>query len=56
MSAQVEQMAAQAQELATTAEQLKGLVSRFKLDDGAAQTATGVRKPAATRATLRRVA
>ena len=57
MSAQVEQMSAQAQELAVTAEQLKGLVSRFKLDDRTALTAAGARRPPTrTAMPLRRVA
>ena len=43
MSAQVEQMSAQAQELAKTAEQLKQLVARFKLDNASA--AAGGSKP-----------
>jgi methyl-accepting chemotaxis protein len=57
MSAQVEQMAAQAQALANTADQLKQLVSLFKLDDHAAPAAASARNQAA-RATssLRRVA
>jgi hypothetical protein len=45
MSAQVEQMSAQAQELANTADQLKDLVARFKLDDGPASAVQAVRKP-----------
>jgi hypothetical protein len=56
MSAQVEQMSGQSQELASTAEQLKELVARFQLDDSSAHPTTGARRQAATRATLRRVA
>jgi hypothetical protein len=52
MSAQVEETSAQAQELAHTAEPLKLLVARFKLDD-----ADGERQPAAlSSAQLRRAA
>jgi hypothetical protein len=57
MGAQVEQMSAQAQQLADTAEQLKQLVARFKLDEQAAPAIAGPRQPAAkTGLPLRRVA
>ena len=53
MSAQVEDMSVQAQELAHTAESLKGLVALFKLDD----PATFGTRPAVMHMTpLRRVA
>jgi outer membrane murein-binding lipoprotein Lpp len=55
MSAQVEQMSAQAQELADTAEQLKQLVARFKLEGHGAQD-TRAAAPARHGGTLLRVA
>jgi methyl-accepting chemotaxis protein len=45
MSAQIAEMSAQAQELAHTADQLKGLVARFKLDNDS--TSAGSSKAAA---------
>jgi hypothetical protein len=55
MSAQVEEMAAQAHALANTAEQLKQLVTRFKLDDHVAPSAAaGLRQPGARTGTLLR--
>ena len=51
MSAQVEEMTAQAHELAATADQLKQLVARFKLEDRAAPAAVkSVVKPPLRRA------
>jgi hypothetical protein len=51
-------MAAQAQELAATAEQLKGLVARFKLGDkvSAAATTAGRTAEASAVSPLRRAA
>jgi hypothetical protein len=41
MTAQVEEMSAQARELASTAEQLQALVARFKLEAAAPATLSG---------------
>jgi hypothetical protein len=56
MSAQVEEMAAQAQELANTADNLKQLVARFTLDNASNVVVSARRSTAKTATPLRRAA
>ncbi len=42
MSVQIDEMTAQAQELSSTAEQLRGLVARFRLQEAVADSSSNV--------------